>query len=252
MAFDQQQESLEGLRSEDDRLPSAQQLALLRFQGEVAEAERPPSVWRHGLPPPVAEILQLFVMFVISPPVRLHHGRRNERRIVMTLRTIGLLVIGVLVCGFTASGTSRKVDPLVAGGSEAILGQWTPGRGSIQPGAKIRGWTAPFQDVLVGPAGEFASGSGPVTMNCNLDESLTGPCWGGFEFENAKGTWVGTWLGTFNFATGAGSYRAVGHGQGGLKGLVLENDVVFPGYAFAVNGVPTGYIYSTVSGGRGH
>jgi len=84
-------------------------------------------------------------------------------------------------------------------------------------------------------------------MNCDLDESVTGPCWGTFEFENAKGKWVGTWHGEFNFVTGAGSYRAEGHGQGGLKGMALGNDVVYPGNAFAVNGVPMGYIYSTVT-----
>jgi hypothetical protein len=165
---------------------------------------------------------------------------------IMWIRTIGVLVVAFLACGFGASGASQKSEGIVAGGTEVMVGTWIPGHGTIQPGARIRGWVAHYQDTLVGPAGELASGSGPVTMDCNLDESLTGPCWGTFEFENATGNWVGTWQGEFNFVTGAGSYRAVGHGQGGLKGMVLENDVVYPGYAFAVNGVPTGYLYSTV------
>ena len=168
----------------------------------------------------------------------------------MALRVIGLLAIGVLVCGFAASGPTHKAMTLVAGGTEVMTGTWIPGQGTIEPGARIRGWTGPYLDTLVGPAGEYASGAGPVTMSCNLDQSLTGPCWGTFEFENARGTWVGTWQGTFNFATGAGSYHAVGRGQGGLKGLVLQNDAVYPGYAFAVDGVPTGYLYSTVKGVR--
>lgn len=28
-------------------------------------------------------------------------------------------------------------------------------------------------------------------MNCNLDETLTGPCWGELEFSNSKGGWEG-------------------------------------------------------------
>jgi hypothetical protein len=166
----------------------------------------------------------------------------------MGIKMLGALVVGcLLVCGFAVSAAPpRPAPPLVAGGTEVALAQWTPGAGMISPGAKIRGWMTPFQDMLVGPAGDLASGSGPVVMNCDLDDTVTGPCWGTFEFENAQGRWVGTWHGEFNFVTGAGSYKAEGHGQGGLKGMVLENDVVYPGYAFAVEGVPTGYIYSTV------
>jgi hypothetical protein len=166
----------------------------------------------------------------------------------MALKTIGLLVIGVLAGGLGAAGAPAAPTTLVAGGTEIAMGPWVPGQGQIQPGGKIRDWRTTFQDALLGPAGELASATGSVTMSCNLDDSLTGPCWGTFEFGNAKGTWVGTWQGTFNFVTGAGSYKAVGHGQGGLAGLVLDNDVVYPGNAFAVNGVPTGYVYSTVKG----
>jgi hypothetical protein len=166
----------------------------------------------------------------------------------MALRTIGLLMIGVLACGFGVAAAPPAPTTLVAGGTEMALGPWVPGPKVIPPVGKIRDWSTTFQDALVGPAGELASATGPVTMNCNLDDSMTGPCWGTFEFENARGTWVGTWQGTFNFVTGAGSYKAVGHGQGGLEGLVLENEVVYPGNAFAVNGVPTGYVYSTVKG----
>ncbi len=133
----------------------------------------------------------------------------------------------------------------MAGGTEFALAPWTPGEGVIGPGAKVRGWSTTFRDTLVGPAGGFASSEGLVVMNCDLDETVTGPCWGTFEFENALGRWVGTWQGRFNFVTGAGSYKAQGHGEGGLKGMVLDNDVVYPGYAFGAE-PPTGYVYSTV------
>jgi hypothetical protein len=198
--------------------------------------------------------LQLFVRFVIWPPGSLSFAEEAKGAATMGVRMIGALVVGFLVvCGLAvgAAHPTSDVPSLVAGGTETPMAQWTPGRGTIGPGAKIRGWTTQFMDTLVGPAGELASAVGPVVMNCDLDETVTGPCWGTFEFENAKGKWVGVWHGEFNFVTGAGSYEAKGHGQGGLKGMVLENDVVYPGYAFAVGGVPFGYIYSTVrSGGR--
>ena len=129
------------------------------------------------------------------------------------------------------------------------MGDWVPGKGNIEPGGMIRGWQAEFLDEMIGPAGDFASGSGPATMNCNMDENMTGPCWGTFVFSNSIGTWEGTWHGAFDFMTGAGSYKAVGHGTGGLKGMVLQNDVVYPGYAVSETG--TGYVYSTVKSSHG-
>jgi hypothetical protein len=168
----------------------------------------------------------------------------------MKLKWIAMLLLFVMGCCLIAGGASSKVQTLVAGGTELRTGNWIPGRGNIESGGTIRGWQAGFQDDLIGPAGEFASGSGPVTMNCNLDASMTGPCWGTFEFSNSNGTWEGTWEGRFNFATLAGSYKAVGHGKGGLRGLTLHNDVVFPGVA--VSGLAgTGYIYSTVTNAHG-
>ena len=167
----------------------------------------------------------------------------------MKLKWIVLLLSLVLACGFIAGGASPRAQTLVAGGTEVRIGDWIPGMGTIEPGGIIRGWQAEFLDEMLGPAGDFASGSGPVTMNCNLDETMTGPCWGTFVFSNNIGTWEGTWHGTFNFVTGAGSYMAVGHGIGGLKGMTLHNDVVYPGYAVSETG--TGYVYSTVKSSHG-
>lgn len=156
-----------------------------------------------------------------------------------------VLAVGVFVLGAIGSQAADGAKPaeLVAGGYEVMIGTWTPGQGNIEPGGKIRNWSAVYQSTLFGPAGEIASGTGPVTMNCNLDSGLTGPCWGTFEYANATGTWIGTWQGSFNFATGAGSYQAVAHGEEGLRGLVLKSDVVYPGYAVEPG---TGFLYSTV------
>lgn len=164
----------------------------------------------------------------------------------MRIRKIVVLAVAVGAMGFgaLARAASPHTPALVAGGTEVATSPWTPGTGNIEPGGRIRDWTATYDDVLVGPAGDLASGSGPVTMNCNLDAGLTGPCWGTFTFTNAIGSWEGIWRGTFNFITGAGSYNAFAHGTGGLRGLSLENDVVFPGYAVSTTG--TGYVFSTV------
>jgi hypothetical protein len=165
----------------------------------------------------------------------------------MKIKTAGMLLVILLTCVFVSAGTRLKFNSAAAGGTEVMIVPWTPGQGAIAPGAILRGWTTQYQDSLIGPAGDLASGSGPVTMNCNLDEDLTGPCWGTFEIANNKGSWVGAWEGTFNFVTRAGSYKAVGHGQRGLKGMILENNTVYPGWA--VSATPyggSGYIYSTV------
>ena len=161
-------------------------------------------------------------------------------------RVMIVLVFAVLISGVFGSEAADGAKPaeLVAGGYEVMVGTWRPGQGNIEPGGKIRNWSAVYEATLFGPAGEIASGIGPVTMNCNLDSGLTGPCWGTFEYTNSTGIWIGTWQGSFNFATGAGSYQAVAHGEGGLRGLVLKSDVVYPGYAAVESG--KGYIYSTV------
>ena len=166
----------------------------------------------------------------------------------MRIRNVVAVVVVALAIGTFGRAASPDSPALVAGGTEIATSPWTPGEGTIEPGGRIRGWTATFDDALFGPAGDLASGSGPVTMSCNLDAGLTGPCWGRFAFTNAVGTWEGSWRGTFNFATGAGSYKALAHGTGGLKGLILENDVVFPGYAVTTTG--TGYVFSTVRDSR--
>ena len=102
------------------------------------------------------------------------------------MRTWVLVVIGVVVLagGMAAMRPQRHVPALVAGGTEVRVGEWVPGEGSIAPGARIRGWSADFQDTLVGPAGDLATGSGPVTMNCDLDDTVTGPCWGGLHLRH--------------------------------------------------------------------
>ena len=169
-------------------------------------------------------------------------------------KLVSVFVLVLLACLFAGVSSSRdnkrngwfwpKWESVVAGGTEGNISGWTPGTGGIEPGGKLRGWTAEFEMTLIGPAGDLASGSGPVSMSCNLDDSLTGPCWGTLEITNSEGTWLGTWNATFNFETGAGTYKAKCFGQGGLKGMILDIVSVYPGYAVSENGL--GYDYATV------
>lgn len=195
---------------------------------------------------------------IIKPPLTLEKGQGVKKGgIAMKTKLVSVFLFVLLTCVFAEAGLAGgnkmhgrfwpKWESEVAGGTEENISGWTPGTGGIEPGGKIRGWTADFEIILFGPAADLVSGSCPASMNCNLDDSLTGPCWGTFEITNNKGTWQGTYNGTFNFETGAGYYRAKGYGQGGLKGMVLINDVVYPGYAVSANeNGGSGFIYSTV------
>ena len=188
-------------------------------------------------------------------PLTLEKGQEASKGgIVMKTKLVGVFLLVLLTFVFAEVASSKdnkrngwfwpKRERDVAGGTEENISGWTPGEGVIEPGGRIRGWTAQFEVTLFGPAADLASGEIDCTMNCNLDDKLTGPCWGIFELINSEGNWLGTWNGTFNFVTGAGSYKLRGRGQGGLKGMVLLNDVVYPGYAVSENGL--GFVYSTV------
>ena len=78
----------------------------------------------------------------------------------MRTRIVVAIIVGAVVVGMTASAASHPAPALVAGGTEVAMSPWTPGQGTIEPGGRIRDWTAPFQDVLVGPAGDLAHGTG--------------------------------------------------------------------------------------------
>ncbi|HLG13402.1 MAG TPA: hypothetical protein VJH03_02610 [Blastocatellia bacterium] len=96
---------------------------------------------------------------------------------------------------------------------------------------KIRGRVSEYNYVLEGPAAGLFGPSATATLNCNLDENMTGPCWGTFEWPASdEERWEGIWYGPFNLATFAGSYKAAGHGHGGrLDGLKLKIDAEYPG-----------------------
>jgi hypothetical protein len=95
----------------------------------------------------------------------------------------------------------------------------------------LRGRLTRYSAVLEGSAASLFGTSLTATVNCNLDENLTGPCWGTFDWPALDGErWKGIWHGQFNLATFAGSYEAVGHGRGGrIDGLKMKSSAVYPG-----------------------
>jgi hypothetical protein len=139
---------------------------------------------------------------------------------------------------------------LVATGIETKTKEIDPGKvtcpgGECKPGSpmQIRGMMSEYTEKMEGPGATLYNGAGPGSMNCNLDERATGPCWGTWELKmSATEKWEGLWWGYFNLAAGTGSYCSVGYGQGGrLEGLQVIIDVVYPGDQ--PNGVVVARIY---------
>lgn len=96
--------------------------------------------------------------------------------------------------------------------------------------------TAIYNNVQ-GEAAVLIDGMNTITANCNLDDSLKGPCWGTFSWmiPGAGGHWDGTWNGQFDLLNDTSSYSAVAQGSGGdLDGLQLKVEAVHPaGSAFS-------------------
>ncbi len=149
-----------------------------------------------------------------------------------------LLLMASLVClggnPFDKKGCNKKEKVTFAFGEERMInvveqGQWTTGPDGH---TKVRGRITQYQETMQGPAAALVSGVVTTSMNCNLDENMTGQCWGSYEWPiSAAEKWVGAWEGNFNFGLVVGSYHAFGAGEGGrLAGLRLEYDCVYPAY----------------------
>jgi hypothetical protein len=151
----------------------------------------------------------------------------------MKAKTIVLSIAVLLLISQLANAQTSKKE-LTAIGTE-ICTTINPGQWSFEPSGniKIRGLITSCLDTFTGPAAPYLSGTGVVTMNCNLDGQGAGRCWGTFgrPIQKDVTSWEGVWEGEFNFATNAGGWKIVGHGCGLLEGLMMEEDVVYPGGA---------------------
>jgi len=78
-------------------------------------------------------------------------------------------------------------------------------------------------DNVTGGAAPFLPETWVVRGSCNLDENLTGPCWGTFEGDALGGKWEGTLNGKLDFTRFGGYLNFVGHGSGGgVEGLHMK------------------------------
>lgn len=86
--------------------------------------------------------------------------------------------------------------------------------------------------ALAGEAAALIDGTNTIVINCNLDASLQGQCWGtsSWAIPLQGGTWEGSWTGHFDLVNRLSSYTAVGRGSGGtLDGLQMTVDAVNAG-----------------------
>jgi hypothetical protein len=151
-----------------------------------------------------------------------------------TIAAVAVVAVAALLVGNEITNAQANKKVLTAVGTETCtaidFGQW-----STEPSGntRVRGYvTSCVEHDFVGSASLLVTGTSEVTMNCNLDAGMEGQCWGTFGRPIVRGAtgWEGVWEGQFSFATGAGSWKLMGHGRGdGLEGLKLEEDVIYPG-----------------------
>lgn len=152
---------------------------------------------------------------------------------------VSFLLLGLTAIVLVSSRQAFPKDKLLfATGEEYFNREIAPGQitcpgGPCIPGSrmKMRERVAEYRYALQGSAANLFGSFLTATMNCNLDATMTGPCWGQFRWPLSEGeVWEGTWDGTFNFQTFVGSYRGVGHADGGtIEGLKCELETVYPG-----------------------
>ena len=156
-----------------------------------------------------------------------------------------VLVVLLFAGNVIASGKSDNAQSINGGATEQMTGAICDlGTGYPPvPGGKIRGLSLEyFLTAQPGPIAEFLDGfMGCVVINANLDENMSGPVWGTWEYSKGDMTWEGTWNGQFNWALGAGSWHLRGRGRGpGLQGKSISGDTV-------VIGTGVDYMFATIS-----
>ena len=91
-----------------------------------------------------------------------------------------------------------------------------------------------YFSVLPDSSGPFFEGLNRLTVDCNLDASLNGKCWGKFEWPvSAGGTWEGVIHTEQSFSSWEWKMDLVGTGNGGaLEGMQLELSSCAPPWEF--------------------
>jgi hypothetical protein len=163
--------------------------------------------------------LRIFVVAIAATAVvgAATHSTAADRFQMATAQEMvtGLLQPGTVSC----LGGEPAAPPLLC----------TPGTNQIHLRGRVE--SAVYLNVA-GEAAALIDGTNTIVVNCNLDATLRGHCWGTFVWQIPArgGEWEGTWGGPVDLIHYVGSYVAVGHGTGGeLEGLQLKVDTVAPG-----------------------
>jgi hypothetical protein len=158
----------------------------------------------------------------------------------MRARIIVMLFVVLPTVSLVASGQPHHAQSMTATCVESVdysrLDEvtWESGYPPT-PGGKVRGLTLPYMVTEIhGSALDFLADAKVLyTINCNLDENLTGPCWGTVAYsKDSVKLLEGVWSGEYNFSpdVDAGRWQTVANGTSAdLRGLVLHSDAVTPG-----------------------
>jgi hypothetical protein len=179
-----------------------------------------------------------------------------RRMIVVSLMLV--LCAGLTVMAFPRGGSKVLVaigheyasPPSDPGGVTCIGGEPTgnpffpcsPGTKRIHTRGRVSSGNTYAN--LIGNAADMFDGTNVAVMNCNLDGSYVGHCWGSFEWTipGKGGVWEGNWSGHFDLVNFVASFSGNAVGAGGeLDGLRMKLEMVYPG------GVPYGTFVATVS-----
>jgi len=161
--------------------------------------------------------------------------------VTLSLTLVAFLFSGSVLAGhgpkfMFATGeevTSNVIDPGTATciGGVATGDPFDPCHGSHRVMLKHQVVEAELLPGATGDAVPLLAGTNTITIDCNLDGSLSGNCWGVFEWQvDAESTWGGVLSGSFDFSTFTFVYQLVGRGFGGVvDGMQLQYDVSYDG-----------------------
>jgi hypothetical protein len=155
------------------------------------------------------------------------------------VRRFGFVILAlVAVCGLVVAGQNQNQNPKFVFGEAQIgyVAQTTPPQLRCEGGtptgeafpscsldtkhilgrSEVQIWMPASVSESLSP---FLSIEDTITfvVNCNLDPSYRGPCWGTFEWATASGdVWEGTWTSpVMDLITYESQFSMVGHGVGG-------------------------------------
>jgi hypothetical protein len=169
-------------------------------------------------------------------------------------KTIFLIFVGLLFGAFftvsslakergkfmTVTGLDTLVNVISPGTIICVHGQFTGDlfnpctEGTTRVHIKDQIVEMGSYSVVPDSAGDLFEGLNRMTVDCNLDASLNGKCWGKFEWPvSVGGTWEGVIRTEQSFSSWEWKIDLVGTGDGGdIEGMQLEYFSYAPAWEF--------------------